>query len=78
MSRYNADDSDKATELEEHHRAQMLKRMAERMKPPSEFDSKHCVECGDEIISARLAIGKWTCIYCQTRLDSYNKQRGIK
>jgi hypothetical protein len=42
------------------------------------FDGKHCVEddCGIELPSARLALGRVRCVDCQGRLEANLKQRG--
>ena len=73
------DESQHASNLEQAERDIGLEAIRKQMaaKPPADFDGENCVPCGLEIHPGRLALGKWTCIVCQDRIDKRNKQRGI-
>jgi RNA polymerase-binding transcription factor DksA len=53
-------------EAERHQRA-----LAQPEAQPNfnEFDGLNCVDCGEEIISERLAMGRVRCAECQTTLE---------
>lgn len=36
---------------------------------PIDFDGL-CINCGEDILPGRLALGKITCIECQTRIEA--------
>lgn len=62
-----------AAQLEQQHREAALAALAGKPEPvPEEFDGVHCVEpeCGEEIPSARLAMGKFRCTPCQSRKET--------
>lgn len=40
----------------------------------NEFDGKHCVDCGEEIIAARLIHKFIRCVDCQHKLEVRRKQ----
>jgi RNA polymerase-binding transcription factor DksA len=41
-----------------------------------DFDGTHCVECGDDIPSERLALKRVRCCPCQEQLEKARKQYG--
>lgn len=68
-----ADLNEKALEFAEKSIAEGVeKRLAEMQKPQfchpkfSEWDGKNCFDCGDEVNSTRLALGRVRCVDCQT------------
>ena len=65
------DPVDLASDREEIDRDNALRRVIERanIKAPADFDGETCVDCGLDIPAGRLALGKWTCIYCQELRD---------
>ena len=65
-----ADNLDRASELEEIQRQSAIQAMQRRMQQvPSDFDGTNCVDCEEEIEEGRLAIGKYTCFQCQTKRE---------
>lgn len=42
-------------------------------KVPDDFDGENCVECGQGIPQARLDLGKFTCVSCQTKIEKRQK-----
>ena len=72
-----ADFLDAATELAEAFTdAAILKvRMANAPESHPDFNGKNCLDCGDTLISARLALGKMRCVYCQDHLEKLKKRR---
>lgn len=71
MKELLTDQADIASENETAYRDEALRQVtkAANAKPPKDFDGENCVECGLEIPKGRLALGKWTCIFCQEILD---------
>lgn len=71
MKELLTDQADIASENEDAYRNEALRKVtqAANAKPPKDFDGESCVECGLEIPKGRLALGKWTCIFCQTVRD---------
>ncbi len=61
-----------ASNMEERERQSALKRQREASKPEQvqnpdgTWPIEECVDCGDEIGEARLALAKIRCIHCQT------------
>lgn len=41
-----------------------------------DFDGETCISCGDDIVPARLAMGRIRCTECQSRLELRQKQMG--
>lgn len=65
-----ADNLDRASELEEIQRQSAIQAMQRKMQQvPSDFDGTNCVDCGDEVEEGRIAIGKYTCFLCQTKRE---------
>lgn len=40
-----------------------------------DFDGLHCIDCGIEIPSARLNLGKIHCVECQELIETKRKNR---
>lgn len=65
-----ADNLDRASELEEVQRQAAIRAAQSKLgKPPAGFDGENCVDCEEEIEEGRLAIGKYTCFLCQTKRE---------
>lgn len=65
-----ADNLDRASELEEFQRQAAIRAAQSKLgKPPTSFDGLNCVDCEEEIEEGRLAIGKYTCFHCQTKRE---------
>lgn len=61
-----ADTSDMASKIEEANTNQALDKVLSRIeKAPEDFDGIHCIDCGQEIIPARLKTGAFRDIHCQ-------------
>lgn len=69
------DEADLAEERLESFLAESLTMNSDQLKPQyhSDFDGKHCVECGDKIPPARLAMGRVRCVHCQTIVEYKNR-----
>lgn len=35
----------------------------------TDFDGRHCVDCGDAIPEKRLSLGRVRCVYCQEKKE---------
>lgn len=69
-----SDQCDIAAENEERFRTEAIRQACAQAKVPEEFDGLHCTECEEEEIpEARLALGKFTCVDCQTFLEKQKK-----
>lgn len=70
-----ADDSDRASVIEATFNADALRDARRKAQPEThpDFDGKHCVDCGDEIPEARLALGRVRCIECQSEIEFRRK-----
>lgn len=65
-----ADDLDRASELEEQERQSAIQAARASIgKPPIGFDGLHCSDCEDEIEEGRLQLGKFRCYACQVRKE---------
>jgi RNA polymerase-binding transcription factor DksA len=61
-----SDVSDMASKVEESNNALALDRILSKIeKAPDDFDGIHCIDCGQEIIQARLNTGAFRDIHCQ-------------
>lgn len=70
-----ADPVDEAQMLEEAFRISSIAAVTNRTVP-SDFDGKHCYDCGEDIPKARLAItGVYRCVGCQTVNDNMAKHQ---
>ncbi len=61
-----------AAELEQRHRDAALATHMRQVKPPVDFNGTDCVDCDEPILAPRLALGRWTCVECQTRKEKRN------
>ena len=70
------DESLQATALETAAREAALNKARDiaNAKPPKDFDGETCIDCGEDIPQARLALGRWTCIYCQEILERNHRR----
>lgn len=70
--------ADLASDRIEQHQADSERHARGRSGPEShpDFDGSHCVDCGDDILPARLLLGKIRCLDCQEVLES-KKARGL-
>lgn len=60
------DSLDTASDQEQAAREDAIRR-ARKLEPvPDSFDGVHCEDCGDEIPLARLELGKFRCVRCQS------------
>ena len=74
MSDYTADSFDHASLVEDAFREAAIKQIRTQAPIPKDFDGETCYDCGVDIPQARLALGKWTCVSCQTARESKEKQ----
>lgn len=74
-----ADDLDRASMLQDLMNEEAYQRVKENNKPEThpDFDGESCLECGDSLPSARLALGRIRCIICQQRLEKKIKTLGM-
>jgi phage/conjugal plasmid C-4 type zinc finger TraR family protein len=70
-----ADESDRASAIEAAFNADALRDARRKTQPEThpDFDGKHCVECGEIIPKARLALGRVRCVECQSVLERHRK-----
>lgn len=73
------DEVDLANLMERNFINAALQRNKEKLVPEThpDFDGESCILCGDEIPKERLSLGKIRCIYCQTKLEKQQKQKGF-
>lgn len=69
------DEGDMASAYQMRENAMALERAKAAMAPEThpDFDGECCVDCGDEIPQARLAMGKVRCVFCQGKLERKSK-----
>ena len=68
------DTLDQASKLERIAVSEGLQRVQRsKESPPSDFDGRHCTECGNEIPEGRLATGAFRDITCQERMEKARK-----
>lgn len=62
-----SDESDRASRLEAAFTEHALEAVRARSEPETdpEFDGEHCLDCGEQIPPARLALGRIRCVHCQ-------------
>lgn len=74
------DEADQASMFQmaenEHALAKVKAKLAPETHP--DFDGKTCLECGDKIPKARLAMGKIRCVHCQTALEARSRMYANK
>lgn len=76
MSRGGSDNLDTAAELQQLLNDAATARVRLLAAPEShpDFDGKHCVDCGDEIIIERLRHGRMRCVGCQSEKESRERK----
>ncbi len=74
----SADENDRASNAEFAHNQDALERVRALAKPETDpdFDGCHCVECGEPIPKARLALSKVRGVTCQQRLEDLAARHG--
>ena len=65
----SADFLDGVSDDEERFRDMAIRVIQSNLQVPKDFDGKHCVRCDDKIPKARLDLGMFRCIECQTLLE---------
>ncbi len=75
----SADENDRASNAEYTHNQDALDRIRALAKPEThpDFDGRHCVECGEPVLKARLALGKVRCVICQARIERQSIGRRV-
>ena len=65
------DNLDIAAELQQLLNDAGIERVRRLAAPEThpDFDGKHCIECEEPIVEARLKLFKLRCILCQTRKE---------
>ena len=66
MSDHSADSLDHASDVEQAFRDAAITAARAQARKPADFDGENCYDCGLEIPAGRLALGKFTCVECQT------------
>ena len=66
MSDHSADSLDHASDVEQAFRDAAITAARTQAQKPADFDGENCYDCGLEIPAGRLALGKFTCVECQT------------
>lgn len=66
MSDHSADSLDHASDVEQAFRDAAITAARAQVQKPADFDGENCYDCGLEIPAGRLALGKFTCVECQT------------
>ena len=71
-----ADIVDDAQEYNELYQRVALEnhRLRTQQDARADFNGKDCVDCGETIISKRIALGFFRCIECQTDREQREKQ----
>lgn len=69
------DEADMASafQMRENANALAIVVAANRPETHPDFDGESCLDCGGDIPSARLAMGKIRCVACQTSIERKNK-----
>ena len=79
MSKH-ADPVDIASDLEMKYTEQYIAHARKANKPEQvqnpdgTWPEEYCIDCGEEIPTARLALGRVRCVECQTILEKKSKQ----
>ena len=76
MSDHIADSFDQASEVEQGFRDAAIAAARFNESKPKEFDGENCYDCGLEIPTARLALGKFRCVDCQSNKERKDKLNG--
>lgn len=69
----HSDQCDIAADNEDRFRAEAIRVAAQAVRVPLEFNGTDCTECELPIPQARLELGKFTCVDCQTFLEQQKK-----
>ena len=66
---------DAAQEQQDKNNREALAAVQARVLPESDpdFDGKHCIDGGEPIPKARLALGKIRCVKCQEAVELHDK-----
>lgn len=75
MSDLNADSLDHASDVEQAFRDAAINAARTAEHQPKDFDGENCYDCGLEIPLARLSLGKFRCVECQTLKEKNLKLR---
>ena len=69
------DEGDMASAYQMRENAMALAKAKAAMAPEThpDFDGESCVDCGDDIPTLRLSMGKVRCVHCQTALERKGK-----
>jgi len=76
-----ADDLDRASAIEQSKTEESINASRRAAAPEQVQDATgrwqtyECVDCGDDLIGARLQMGKVRCVHCQTKLEY--KRKGL-
>ena len=73
MSDNSADSLDHASDVEQAFRDAAITAARAQARKPAGFDGENCYDCGLEIPAGRLALGKFTCVGCQTLREKSQK-----
>ena len=68
-----SDSLDHASDVELAFREKAIEAIRKTERPPTDFDDKHCTECGGGIPEARLALSKFRCVGCQEIWERQSK-----
>lgn len=68
---------DAAQEMQQKTNEMLIQEASRRAAPESDpdFDGVHCIDGGERIPDARLALGKMRCVECQTALEKKQRTR---
>lgn len=73
MSDHSSDSLDHASDVEQAFREAAIQAARQGERKPADFDGENCHSCGLEIPAARLALGKFRCVECQTQREKSTK-----
>lgn len=71
-----ADNLDHVSDAEEFFRLAAIRYASFTEEAPRDFDGESCYDCGADIPGARLKLGKFTCVACQTKREKRGKLMG--
>lgn len=64
--------AEKFAEDERNSRIALSSKLIAPQSSP-DFDGEHCIDCGNEIPSGRLEMGRIRCTGCETAVEKRNK-----
>lgn len=70
-----ADDLDRAAELTQNladyaiSEVQRAARPEQVQNPDGTWPHTECVDCGDDLIKERMALGRYRCVFCQEKVE---------